>query len=366
MTMSKTKIEELYRLAIYNAYKGKCFYTDEPIAYQDFEVDHIIPESMASEIEDINKRLHLGDDFHINSIDNLVPCRPGVNIRKNNKMFSDNTLLLYFEKTKAMKQTVVELHDKYKEKRQQDKGYKAIDLILSSSPNRLDELNDYIHKKVVEQWKEKKITLNHPINFEEGELCEVTINGEYRDYLTKALELFGDGSGVKLINENDESVEIHSLTEWKEYTDKGYYPLSNADIKMSGFFEFLDGLISALEIAQMPKLSFFKGQRMKDLVRYFSTSVLIDCEKELPDTTIGELVSQGKAEIEESGFHSVCIKCVGFLNTFSEQFRADLTNDGIENIFCYVWRNADGGSVGWGETVILGCHKNNGIVEIEQ
>ena len=124
--MSKTKIEELYRLAIYNAYKGKCFYTDEPIAYQDFEVDHIIPESMASEIEDINKRLHLGDDFHINSIDNLVPCRPGVNIRKNNKMFSDNTLLLYFEKTKAMKQTVVELHDKYKEKRQQDKGYKAI------------------------------------------------------------------------------------------------------------------------------------------------------------------------------------------------------------------------------------------------
>ena len=61
--MSKTKIEELYRLAIYNAYKGKCFYTDEPIAYQDFEVDHIIPESMASEIEDINKRLHLGDDF---------------------------------------------------------------------------------------------------------------------------------------------------------------------------------------------------------------------------------------------------------------------------------------------------------------
>ena len=364
--MSKTKIEELYRLAIYNAYKGKCFYTDEPIAYQDFEVDHIIPESMASEIEDINKRLHLGDDFHINSIENLVPCRPGVNIRKNNKMFSDNTLLLYFEKTKAMKQTVVELHDKYKEKRQQDKGYKAIDLILSSSPNRLDELNDYIHKKVVEQWKEKKITLNHPINFEEGELCEVTINGEYRDSLTKALELFGNGRGVKLINENDESIEIHSLTEWKEFTDKGYYPLFNSDIRMSGCFEFLDGLISALEIAQMPKLSFVKGQRMKDLVRYFSTSVLIDCEKELPDTTIGELVSQGKAEIEESGFHSVCIKCVGFLNTFSEQFRADLTNDGIENIFCYVWRNADGGSVGWGETVILGCHKNNGIVEIEQ
>ena len=41
-------------------------------------------------------------------------------------MFSDNSLLLYFEKTKAIKLTVVELHEKYKEKRQQDKGYKAI------------------------------------------------------------------------------------------------------------------------------------------------------------------------------------------------------------------------------------------------
>lgn len=48
-----------------------------------------------------------------------------------------------------------------------------------------------------------------------------------------------------------------------------------------------------------------------------------------------------------------------------EQLRADLTHDGLENIFCYVWRNADGGSMGWGETMILGCHSKEGLVEQE-
>lgn len=63
--------------------------------------------------------------------------------------------------------------------------------------------------------------------------------------------------------------------------------------------------------------------------------------------------------------NSVCVRYGGFLNTFSEQFRADLTNDGIENIFCYVWRNADGGSMGWGETMILGCHSKDGVIGVD-
>ena len=75
------------------------FYTEKPVPYQDFEIDHIIPESRESDIEDIKKRLGLGDDFHINSVENLVPSRPGINLRKNGQTFSDNTLLLYFEQT---------------------------------------------------------------------------------------------------------------------------------------------------------------------------------------------------------------------------------------------------------------------------
>jgi len=363
--MSKTRIEDSLRLAIYEAYKGKCFYTGEPVSYIDFEVDHIIPESMESDIEIIKERLGLGDDFHINSVENLVPSRPGINLRKNGQMLSDSTLLLFFEQTKAKKPLVVELHEKYKKQSKQSNGYKMIDKLLANGTMNLEELDDYIHWKIMEQWRNKSITLNNPIEFADGEMRAFSVNDSHRELLTKTLELFGEGRGVVLVGNNDERVEIHTLSEWKEYTEKGYYPNTNADIKMSGTFEFLDGLLMALDNAQKPKLSFVEGQNMRELIEGLSASVLIDVENELTDVTIGELVKDGKAEILEIEDNSVCIRYGGFLNTFSEQFRADLTNDGVENIFCYVWRNADGGTMGWGETMILGCHSNGGAIEEE-
>lgn len=364
--MSKTRIEDSLRLAIYEAYKGKCFYTEEPVSYRDYELDHIIPESRESDIEIIKKRLGLEDDFHINSVENLVPSRPGINLWKGGQLLSDKTLLLYFEKTKAMKPTIVELYEKYKKQSKQSSGYKMIDKLLVSRTFSLEEIYDYIHWKIMEQWRNKTITLNYPIRLTDGEMRELSVNNSHRALLTETLELFGEGRGVELVGDNDKRVEVHSLSEWKVYTEKGYYPNTNADIRMSGTFEFLDGLLTALDIAQKPKLSFVEGQNMRELLGRFSASVLINIENEIIDATIGELVEVEEAEIIEQEDNSVCIRYGGFLNTFFEQFRADLTKDGIENIFCYVWRNADGGSMGWGETMILGCHSKGGVIEEER
>lgn len=366
-TMSKTRISDTLRLAIYEAYNGKCFYTGMPVSYIDFEVDHIIPESLAAEMENIKKRLGLGEDFHINSVENLVPSRPGINLRKNDEMFSDNTLLLYIEQTKAKKETVLALCDKYQKQRNLGNGVKALDKMLANGSISIEEVGDYIHWKIMEQWKDKKITLNDSIQFEDGEMREVAMNEDHKELLTRTLELFGNGQGVVLVGDNDESAEVHTLSEWKEYTERGFCPNTNINIKMSGTFECLDGLLTALEKAQMAKLSFVEGWSMRDLAERLSASVLIDVENELKDKTVGELVKEGKAVIieEEDDTNVVSIRYGGFLNTFSEQFRADLTNDGIENIFCYVWRNADGGSMGWGETMILGCHRKDGVIEEE-
>ena len=364
--MSKTRIEDALRLAIYEAYKGKCFYTEMPVSYLDFEVDHIIPESLASDLENIKNRLNLNDDFHINSVENLVPCRPGINLRKNGDLFSDETLLFYFERTRKQGKNVVALYEKYKKQSRRGNGYKAIDKILAAGTISLTEIKDYIHWKVIEQWRNKCITLHYPIWFADGAIREVTVDDDHENFLMKSLELFGNGRGVDLITDNDERVEVHSLLDWKNYTNKGFYPITNADIRMSGAFEYLDGLLTALNAAQMPKLSFVEGLSMKDLAGRLSASMLIDIEHDLPDVTVGELVNEGKAEISVQEDNSVCVRYNGFLNTFSEQFRADLTKDGIENIFCYVWRNADGGSMGWGKTIILGCHSQNGVIKEER
>ena len=290
-----------------------------------------------------------------------------MNLRKNGKLFTDNTLLFYLEQTKAKKATVISLCDKYERQVKLGDGYKAVDTIIANGTISLESVGDYIHWKIMERWKDKRITLTTPISCEDGDLKEVAVNENHKELLTRALELFGNGQGVVLIGGNDERVEVRTLSEWKGYVEKGYYPSTNADIRVSGSFEFLDGLITALEIAKMCKLSFVEGQSMTDVVALISASVLINVEQELSDTTIGDLVKEGKAEIIEykGTVNDVCIRYDGFLNTFSEQFRADLTNDGLENIFCFIWRNADGGTMGWGETMILGRHRKDGIIEIE-
>ena len=363
--MSKTKINNLLRMALYEAYGGKCFYSGMPIDYQDFQVDHIIPEALGLELEAIKSKLGLDESFQINCVENLVPCKPGLNNRKNDELFPENTIRYYLGQTNSKKGKVLKLLDMYQQKRNRGNVYKAIDKELAKGDISLKELKEYVQTKMMEEFRNKKIKLNYPIRLENGVVDELAVSDDYNNLVAKPLELFDEGKGVRPVNDAADEVEVHTLSEWKEYTEKDFFPNTNADIRVSAAFEYLDALLVVLDVAEQPKTSFFDGETMKDLVSRFSVKTLMDVEDELTESTVGELLQNGKLEIFEISDTSVTIRCCGFINTFMEQLRADLTHDGLENIFCYVWRNADGGSMGWGETMILGCHSKEGLVEQE-
>ena len=363
--MSKTKINNLLRMALYEAYGGKCFYSGMPIDYQDFQVDHIIPEALGLELEAIKSKLDLDESFQINCVENLVPCKPGLNNRKNDELFPENTIRYYLGQTNSKKGKVLKLLDMYQQKRNRGNVYKAIDKELAKGDISLKDLKEYVQTKMMEEFRNKKIKLNYPIRLENGVVDELAVSDDYNNLVAKPLELFDEGKGVRLVNDAGDEVEVHTLSEWKEYTEKDFFPNTYADIRVSAAFEYLDALLVVLDVAEQPKTSFFDGETMKDLVSRFSVKTLMDVEDELTESTVGELLQNGKLEIFEISDTSVTIRCCGFINTFMEQLRADLTHDGLENIFCYVWRNADGGSMGWGETMILGCHSKEGLVEQE-
>ena len=197
--MSKTRIKDSLRLAIYDAYRGKCFYTEEPVPYQDFELDHIIPESRESDIEDVKKRLGLSDDFHINSVENLVPSRPGINLRKNGQIFSDYTLLLYFEQTKAKKATIEALHEKYKKQSKLGDGYKAIEKLLVSGKISMEKINDYI------LYATGALEI-HTIDYSGSNKYILSLLGE-------KLLLFGCGINLEMKREKGTNVELPTMTE---------------------------------------------------------------------------------------------------------------------------------------------------------
>lgn len=91
------------RRAIWEVYNCKCFYTGDPLGYSEMELDHIIPvvyRDKPYELHKILKDCGLDDDFHIDSLYNLVPTSKLNNGRKSDMQFEIKSLLFWFGLTK--------------------------------------------------------------------------------------------------------------------------------------------------------------------------------------------------------------------------------------------------------------------------
>jgi len=104
--MSKQWISEVQREAIWQVYKKKCFYTEEPLPYNELEIDHVIPEHLANkpeELESLKTRLGLPPSFDIYGYENLVPCKNSWNGKKGGRTFGDRRLQFFLDFTEKKK-----------------------------------------------------------------------------------------------------------------------------------------------------------------------------------------------------------------------------------------------------------------------
>lgn len=103
--MSKQKISQNLRLAIWIAHNRRSGYDDTPMSFSEMEIDHIIPERVLLnpkeeiEIEKWKKKYNLDDKFEIQSIANLCPSTREFNLFK-----SDNGL---YDKTNAFDKFII-------------------------------------------------------------------------------------------------------------------------------------------------------------------------------------------------------------------------------------------------------------------
>src|SRR5215469_10197231 len=88
--MANQKFTAVQREAIWLAYERKCAYTREPVGFADFHIDHIVPESLLNDPErlsQIKAELDLPREFDVLGYENVVPCKPGVNLQKTDILF---------------------------------------------------------------------------------------------------------------------------------------------------------------------------------------------------------------------------------------------------------------------------------------
>jgi hypothetical protein len=89
--MKKHKFTSTERFAIWRAYSEKCFYCEQPLALTEVNIDHILPEHILDDpqqLEAIKSKYGLGMDFSINDYCNWVPAHQGCNRRKGTTLYS--------------------------------------------------------------------------------------------------------------------------------------------------------------------------------------------------------------------------------------------------------------------------------------
>ena len=123
------KNNQYVRLAIWEVYNRRCFYTGEPLKYNDMQLDHIIPESYARKKDDLKriiKKSGLYDDFELDSLYNLVPTSSYENRRKSDKEFEINAMLHYLNLAKDNVSKIREKAEKLKRTSNFDKNISMV------------------------------------------------------------------------------------------------------------------------------------------------------------------------------------------------------------------------------------------------
>jgi hypothetical protein len=364
--MSKQRIGDLLRLALLEAYHWKCFYTGEPLFWSDVEIDHIIPESKEGNLQELKKELRLDDNFDIHGLENLVPCRHDVNRRKGDSIISNLKLMYYLERAFAKKTTIKKILLKFKKKRSIDQITKSLIGGFMSSGIKLDEFPQVFLRVMKDLYSEEQIKLKVPIEFREMSLGELSQKEGLNNYEDKPLSIFPDSdAGIELVHDNGNKIEVKTLEEWKRYTAEGYYPLTTVAMKLSAIFTRLETLVEILPKVNLPLRSYIKGKTLRELLPEMDNTLLkvCDVEDEIDVTSIGGLIYSGTVKIEEEDDDSVTLLVNDSIRILvKEQFRADITGNGIEDIFCYWGFDAIGGSFGGGGDVILSKSNSNELI----
>lgn len=368
--MSKTSFDTPTRAGIWKAHKTKCFYCYEDLEFKDLHIDHIIPESISGlKIKELILEYGLNESFTINGFENLVPTHRICNQRKTDDVFTKASTLYYLELAAKKVDSVKTEIEKLKRRNYFNQLYSKIASALEQDFINIDELAKMINEKRNFDWNEKEIKLPIAIQFEDGLFDTFSFEESFDNLYDKKILFGGVYESIDLQNDTNVNISISTLREWIEAINNGFYPYTNSDIKMSESVDFLGNLLESIKNAKLPKVSFLDEPWIAiNNLDYLSPKILWDPEEILVTNiqngeSIGDLYRKKLINLTETDLFDISIEFDGFETLISEQFRADLNNDGIEDILVRTWCRAIGGSLGFGNTLILTRQSTKSLIE---
>ncbi len=220
----KANINNYTKQALWDVFGKKCFYCRMLLPFKNIHIDHVIPIKVFDKNQPtLRTKYKLSNDFEFNSLDNLVASCPSCNSSEKGSEEVENGIPIWLGKVKKKKKLVITaaenlksvmsvgLPDEYKEFFISFPNFMPVDIKLDS-----------VRKKDIDM------------------LMKLTFSDKY--------------SPLKLTSPEDRNirVQIYNLSQFKYYTDKGYFGDTTSDMSFSSTCDciliFLNQLKSAKSI----------------------------------------------------------------------------------------------------------------------
>ncbi|EGR3850427.1 hypothetical protein HPY09_20005 (plasmid) [Vibrio cholerae] len=373
--MSIQKFTAFEREALWLAHNKKCAYTREPLDMSSFHIDHILPESLASnitELEKVKSLLKLDEKFDIYGYENLLPCRSGANLQKGATVFDEARTQFFLGIAASRKAEVLKNLEKINKRNISGKALILLQQCLEGGQLSPSEVTN-----ILDEHKEQPDEIFHLIEslkfFDTAEIRTVS-KADIDELLDRQVRLGQNNHivGVTLTKDKNETLYVKTCKEYHEAIESGYYALTNFDIKMSSFFEHQYGLLSSLKAATVPERSFIDDPRsgIVDIALIpFSLFPWVGDAPEIEDTsaTYQSKVDDGTISIKRIKQNMLCVEeHEGMGQQLIEVARADFNGDGLEEILLFEYCYATHGTLGYGGIRILGRNTVDGLFEIIQ
>lgn len=350
--------QHVRRYAIWKAYGQRCFYCCENIRYREFEVDHIIPQTLAGvELQQILEASGLPQDWNIQNLENLVAACSMCNRKKSDRLSSPRQMILLTTGAKAHVPIVEALIERYTREDRSDKVRAFLEQALLSG----DFTSDDFEKMKKMAVGTGAVSLTTPINFADIALSELSAVD-----IARLREQRLNAITIEMQMPDKKRRTISSVADYDRAKADCGFAITATDLRCEGHYKNASAIFQAVALAEEPARSFIRSPRVGVCDIELLPASLLQSLGPLDEwahfidrfDTIADLVRSDEAIITQVGSAFIQVKPNrGLLTSIMELLRADLDGDGIEDILIAIHGRAIGGSHGHSaDPVVLSRH----------
>jgi hypothetical protein len=365
-SMPQANFSLIERRAIWEAYNKRCAYCDGALSFRSLEIDHVVPQSAD---EAVFRSLELSPTYDVHSTSNLVASCRACNSKKRDRALLVRQLAIVLAMSAERASVVEALKVKFREQGTREKYVLGLSTALANGTISQRDVFAAIEAINVNN----PVKLSSPICGLGGDSIFEISKDDIDNLLVTSIDVNGEKGGrLRLVNDADHETFVDTLDAYKNATDVGFYARTNAEMKCAAaYFEYPLSILNLIQKACIAEITYLSTPHVSiNDLRFVPASILmvgVGPDEDMPrvqkDSSVLDLVRSGEATIVESSTGVVRIRCYDHETYMFEVFRADVDDDGIEELVIFWVGYPTRGSLRVSEVKVLSRKKEDVMFE---